>query len=164
MLPTKPMGVVVAQNHPVGAAVLRRTAARLWGVLCLDQSQPHYHQTDRNQHEQQYVSHTRAVCSRPATACCHRRLDDGSRAQPTPVPKFLPRGYVDDECVSVARWVNQPCRRGQAQRNRASRATILRNRRIRVELAANTAATITPPTPRSKRPALRWTVLAIFAV
>jgi hypothetical protein len=32
-------------------------------VLSLEQSQPHDHQTDRNQHEQQYVSHTRGVCS-----------------------------------------------------------------------------------------------------
>ena len=63
MLPTKPVGVVVAHNHPVGATVFRRAPARRWGVLSLEQSQPHDHQTDRNQHEQQYVSHTRGVCS-----------------------------------------------------------------------------------------------------
>ena len=36
--------------------------------------------------------------ARPATTCCHRRLDDGSRAQPTPA-QIPSRGNVDDGCV-----------------------------------------------------------------
>ena len=39
MLPIKPVGVVVAHNHPVGSAVFRRTPARGWGALSREQAE-----------------------------------------------------------------------------------------------------------------------------
>jgi hypothetical protein len=39
MLPIKPVGVVVAHNHPVGSTVFRRTPARGCGALSLEQMQ-----------------------------------------------------------------------------------------------------------------------------